>query len=109
MRRLWQVLLRALEGSPLLGRPLGWVTWPLLWLSGVAVGCSIGGLLGAAAYAIFGTLGGHHLAVPELALNGLKDGAFYALIWLPGGSFVATVILAHRRAGLSALKDCTSR
>lgn len=98
MRRLGQRLWQVLQESRLLARPWGWMGWPLLWLSAVAIGTALGGLLGATVFVAFGTVGGHRLGVADLALNGLKDGAFYALIWCPGGAFVGAAVLAHRRA-----------
>ncbi len=69
--------------------------WFSLWFFIVLGMCLQGALVGSLLFVIGGLLLGMDLSVPQLALNGLKDGAFLALIWAPGTGIVVCFIKAY--------------
>jgi MFS family permease len=71
--------------------------WIALWLLLVAAIVAGGGIAGALLFPLAGSLIGMSLTPLQMAANGLRDGAFYALIWAPGVALVATIMLAHEK------------
>jgi len=71
--------------------------WIAIWLA-LTVGFVVsGGILGSILFPIVGLLAGMEYPVMEMLRNGAFDGAFLALIWAPGGSFVICLMLAKKR------------
>ena len=101
MKGIWALLLR----TKWLSKPFGWVSWPLFWLTVVFLGCGLGALIGMVLFVSIGSAIGYPLTIGELALNGAKDGGFYALIWFPGIAFVLSAILANGRLAVQGRKD----
>ena len=69
--------------------------WFLLWLFIVLGMCLQGALVGGILFIVGGLLLGMDLSVAELALNGVKDGAFLAFIWAPGTGIVVCFMQAY--------------
>lgn len=65
--------------------------------------CALGGLLGALAFAVVGTLAGVHKTTAELIVLGLKRGAFFFLVWAPGLALVRMFIRAAKTRPGNAL------
>lgn len=60
--------------------------------------CTLGALLGAILFPLFGRLGGAHRSSPELIIMGVRMGGFYFLVWAPGAALVREFWRAARRA-----------
>jgi hypothetical protein len=73
--------------------------WFGRWLFMVLAICLAGALAGGLLFPLFGHLLGMDLGTGEMIRNGIHDGAFLALIWAPGISFVACLMLARRHKG----------
>lgn len=78
-------------------RVLAGLQWAGLWVLMVAAMVAAGALLGALLFLLIGTLAGIGESPTARLLSGLYNGGFYLLIWAPGVSFVACLMLAHRR------------
>lgn len=81
--------------------PSGWAGWCAGWFLLLGVIVAAGAMAGSVLYPLVGSLLRMDLSVPDMFLNGVFDGGFYALIWAPGISFVACLMGAHwkRRSG----------
>ncbi|HSH08805.1 MAG TPA: hypothetical protein VK995_00340, partial [Oceanipulchritudo sp.] len=87
------------------GLMLGVIRWLLLWLLLVIAICLAGAVVGAVVFPIAGRLLSMELTIPEMILNGLKDGGFLALIWAPGISLVVCIMRAYARKAKTGTKD----
>lgn len=67
---------------------LPWALNFLIWAGGLI---AMGALLGLILYPLIGWVAGLESTPGELALNGLRDLGFYALMWAPGIALVVTV------------------
>ena len=78
---------------------LGWRSWKwVAWWHLLVFGLILaGGFVGSLLFLLVGTLPRLDYTASEMAFNGLRDGAFFALIWAPGISLVACVMQAYRR------------
>ncbi len=68
--------------------------WFRLWAGMVTAIVATGAVLGVCLFVVVGALLGVELGLVGRVLAGARDGAFYALIWAPGVSFVVCCILA---------------
>jgi hypothetical protein len=97
---LFLALLYALTQTSL--NPSGSATKTWLWLGRwhgvVALMVAAGAVLGALAYSVGGLLLQLEGRLMDFLLKGLKDGAFYALIWAPGIGIVLCLMWARKSA-----------
>ena len=77
--------------------------WFSLWLLIVAGMCLQGALVGGVLFPLAGSLLGMDLGLREMVLNGIKDGAFLALIWAPGTGIIVCFMRSHYAGGNSAI------
>jgi hypothetical protein len=71
--------------------------WIATWHLMVAGIVAMGGLVGALLFPLIGSFARMDYTVVAMLRRGLLDGAFYALIWAPGISFVWCAVRARRQ------------
>ena len=72
--------------------------WIRLWHGWVVLIVLLGAVAGFILFPIGGAVFGIDQTLSHLLLAGLRDGAFYALIWAPGISVVLCFMLGYERA-----------
>jgi len=75
-----------------------------VWHLRVLLIVSAGALIGAILFPLAGVLLGMDYTLAEMALNGIKDGGFYGLIWAPGAAFIWGVVEAHHNTSQNGRK-----
>ncbi len=83
---------------PFLG---GWgaaVYWMGRWLGWVGLAVAAGGVLGALVFYLAGICFTFDRTLAELVKQGVRDGAFYFLVWAPGGAAVICLMEARARS-----------
>lgn len=72
------------------------IVWMSLWHGMLLLTVGVGGILGMILYSFGGLILPLEASWRGLLVAGARDGAFYFLIWAPGGALVACVMLAAK-------------
>jgi hypothetical protein len=73
------------------------IGWLELWHGWVVLMVATGGVLGLLLFPLGALVFGVDLEMRGVLAAGLRDGAFYFLIWAPGVAFVLSFMEAHQR------------
>ena len=71
--------------------------WSLYFLVIVLAIATLGAVLGALAFVLFGVVTGADFSTRELAINGMKTLGFYFTLWAPGIAIVLCVKRAYEQ------------